>query len=516
MKLSNRIRFSLVLMSSSLLLLGGFLAYWLNGTYKEELAQLKSESHLLFLTSAQDVEDKLLRQVFVKGVAINEPLAFQSQNSSFEFNREINTSSFSGNWIDSFQEAPLDPWLNKPTSVEVGLPIKFELENDANSNLRVIVKEDTNARSEEIFSILSMFGDSATNELDKLGDGQVRFIFTDTFEDNANDLLAAEFQSKLSPEQQKVGIRIIAQADSQYFFRHNIGDRFYRNPIDGQDLALDLGEYQSYILQKMWPQILFSLFLFASIALAFYLVYRSLQQQRKLAALKNDFVSNITHELKTPITTVSVAIEALRNFQALNDPAKTEEYLDISQNELNRLSILVDRVLRMSRFEHATPELKKEPLNLQELLDNILLSFKLRFEQRQTDVNLDYHGDQFMVSADKAHLSSVLYNLIDNALKYSPEPPKIDIKVWEDKEQVWLRISDQGIGIEPEYQKKVFEKFFRVPTGNRHNVKGHGLGLSYVADVIRQHDGGLQLESKPDEGTSITFSLDRFAERSTH
>lgn len=510
MKLTNRIRFSLLLMGSSLLLLGGFLVYWLSGTYKDELAQLKSESHLLFLTSAQDVEDKLLRQVFVKGIVINSSDNPPPALSSFNFSKEPTDISS--------ELKPNDIWVQELKS-EKDLPIRIEVsKNELNkANLTVCIDDSNqNQDPEEIFSLLAMFGDSATNDIDPMGPDQIRFLFTDTFEDDANDLLAAEFQSKLSPEQQKVGIRIIEQSDSQYFFNHNIGDRFYRNPIDGQDLALDLGEYQNYILQKMWPQILFSLFLFVSIALAFYLVYRSLQQQRKLAALKNDFVSNITHELKTPITTVSVAIEALRNFQALNDPSKTEEYLDISQNELNRLSILVDRVLRMSRFEHATPELNKEKLNLQELLDNILLSFKLRFEQSQTNVNLDYHGDQFMVSADKAHLSSVLYNLIDNALKYSPEPPKIDIKVWEDKEQVWLRISDQGIGIEPEYQKKVFEKFFRVPTGNRHNVKGHGLGLSYVADVIRQHDGGLHLESKPSEGTSITFSLDRFAERSTH
>ncbi|MEL6652882.1 MAG: HAMP domain-containing sensor histidine kinase, partial [Bacteroidota bacterium] len=214
-------------------------------------------------------------------------------------------------------------------------------------------------------------------------------------------------------------------------------------------------------------------------------------------------------ELKTPITTVSVAIEALRNFQALNDPAKTEEYLDISQNELNRLSILVDRVLRMSRFEHGAPELNKESLDVQELLDTVLNSFKLRFEQSGAEVKVDHHGDHFQIQADKAHLSSVLYNLIDNALKYSPDSPQLNLKIWEEKQQVCLQIADQGLGIDPEYQKKVFEKFFRVPTGNRHNVKGHGLGLSYVADVVHQHGGGIHLESQPGQGTTITIRLDR-------
>lgn len=498
MKQSSRIQFSLILMGSSLLLLGGFLTYWLTGAYKTELAQLQSESHLLFINSAQNVEDQLLRQVFVKGVVINGHNKADASISEFKF--ESGPSRIPAG----------DTWIKEVENVGK-FPLEIELTQDSNTNLQVIISDDISRGSEEIFTILSMFGDSATNDLEKLGEDQRRFFFTDTFEDDANELLAAEFQRKLSPEQQRVGIRVIEQADSQYFLHQNNSYRFYRNPIDGRELALDLGEYKAYILQRIWPQILFSIFLFLSIALAFFLVYRSLQQQKRLATLKNDFVSNITHELKTPITTVSVAIEALRNFQALNDPAKTEEYLDISQNELNRLSILVDRVLRMSSYEHGAPKLKKESLDLQELLDNILTSFKLRFEQSNAKVNIDYHGDLFMISADKAHLSSVLYNLIDNALKYSPEQPQLDLKVWEDKEQVWLKVADQGIGIEPEYQKKVFDKFFRVPTGNKHNVKGHGLGLSYVADVIRQHDGGLHLDSKAGEGTSISISLDRLA-----
>ncbi|MFK7925275.1 MAG: sensor histidine kinase [Bacteroidia bacterium] len=503
MKQSGRIPFSIILMGSSLVLLGGFLTYWLAGTYKTELAQLQSESHLLFLNSAQNVEDKLLRKVFVKGVVINGKGKTDQPISKFEF--ESGPSHFPQ------KLAKGDAWIQEFDSSD-DLPISLEVSRDLNDKANVTVFfDDSTHAPDEIFTILSMFGDTATNDLDKLGEDQMRFFFTDTFEDDANDLLVAEFQRKLSPAQQRVGIRVIEQADSQFFLHQNNSYRFYRNPIDGRDLALDLGAYQTYILQRIFPQILFSIFLFLSIALAFYLVYRSLQQQKRLATLKNDFVSNITHELKTPITTVSVAIEALRNFQALNDPAKTEEYLDISKNELNRLSILVDRVLRMSSFEHSTPELKKESLDLQELLDNILTSFKLRFEQSDAKVNIDYHGDRFLVSADKAHLSSVLYNLIDNALKYSPERPQLDLKVWEDKEQVWLKVADQGIGIEAEYQKKVFDKFFRVPTGNKHNVKGHGLGLSYVADVIRQHDGGLHLESKMGEGTSISISLDRLA-----
>jgi two-component system, OmpR family, phosphate regulon sensor histidine kinase PhoR len=289
----------------------------------------------------------------------------------------------------------------------------------------------------------------------------------------------------------------------------------------GANYAAVFPNYQGYLLKKIIPQSLFSLFLLGITGIAFATIYRNLQRQRRLTQLKNDFISNVTHELKTPIATVSVAIEALQNFGVANNPAQTQEYLEISKNELNRLTLLVDKVLKMATFEEQGLALNKEIINLHELVQQVLKSMKLQFEkygayltpaplpsERGNAAPLSLgRGVGGEVLADRIHLTNVVYNLLDNALKYSHQNPQIGVQVSETEAEISLSVSDNGIGIPAEYQSKIFEKFFRVPTGDTHNVKGHGLGLSYVASVIEQHGGRLKLQSEEGQGSTFTVVL---------
>lgn len=274
-----------------------------------------------------------------------------------------------------------------------------------------------------------------------------------------------------------------------------------------QFLYSEFPNYQGYLYRKMIPHVFFSLFLLGITALSFFLVFRNLRQQQRLSKLKNDFISNITHELKTPIATVSVALEALNNFNALNNPERTREYLEISRHELNRLSILVDRVLKMSMFENQALELQKESFDFKLALENILNSLRLQFEKQGAQVSLNTHGAVFCVEGDPIHLTNVVYNLLDNALKYSKDHPKIDIDLSVVDRELQLKVIDQGIGIAAEYQSKVFDQFFRVPNENRHNIKGYGLGLSYVAGVVDLHGGRIAVESTLGQGTCFTIWL---------
>jgi two-component system, OmpR family, phosphate regulon sensor histidine kinase PhoR len=267
---------------------------------------------------------------------------------------------------------------------------------------------------------------------------------------------------------------------------------------------LTLENKVSYLLKKLTLPILFSLFLVGITVISFVLLYRNVVKQRRLAELKNEFISNITHELKTPIATVGVAIEALKNFNAMHDPQRTKEYLDISQNELQRLSLLVDKVLKLSMFEKNELELKKEQFDYRQLVEEVMNSMKLQFEKFHAKVNLHTEGENFIVEADKLHITSVVYNLLDNALKYSKENPVIDVQLTATPESIGLSVSDNGIGIEPAYKEKIFDKFFRVPTGDKHNIKGYGLGLSYVAEVIKRHHGNIKVESELGKGSTFT------------
>src|SRR5689334_18113451 len=186
---------------------------------------------------------------------------------------------------------------------------------------------------------------------------------------------------------------------------------------------LELANTFPYLLRRLALPILFSLFLVGVTILSFVVLYKNLLKQRRLAELKNEFIGNITHELKTPIATVGVAIEALKNFNAMQDPQRTREYLDISQNELQRLGLLVDKVLKLSMFEKKELELKKEQFDCKQLTEEVMSSMKLQFEKYHATVSIKTEGDDFKIEADRLHITSVLYNLLDNALKYSREDP---------------------------------------------------------------------------------------------
>jgi signal transduction histidine kinase len=289
-----------------------------------------------------------------------------------------------------------------------------------------------------------------------------------------------------------------------------------------QKLAVVATGYQYAIFKTLYPEILFALFVLLMIGLSFWLIYRNILQQKRLIAMKNDFISNVTHELKTPIATVGVAVEALNSFNALENPARTKEYLDISKSELNRLTLLVDKVLKMAVFEQGDPQLNIETFNLADLTQEIMNSMKLQFERFGANVvfqkinhaspkeifypDRKEGDDNFIINADKTHITSVIYNLIDNALKYGGEKPDINIVLQAPFYNfVHLSVADKGAGIPPQYKDKIFDKFFRIPTGDVHNTKGHGLGLSYVLSVVKQHKGKINVESE--EGKGSTFSI---------
>ena len=226
----------------------------------------------------------------------------------------------------------------------------------------------------------------------------------------------------------------------------------------------------------------------------------------KLNALRDEFVSNITHELKTPITTVGVALESLNMTNDINAP-QSRRYLDICQSELKRLSMFVERILH----NHA-PQIHYEKIDIRQILDDVMHHMKVQFDNKHALIEVHHAGESFVVNGDKAHMSGVLYNLLENALKYSAQHPVIKVNLGRENGSVRVEIEDNGIGIDPEYHQKIFEKLYRVPRHNRHDVKGHGLGLSYVADVVRKHNGKIDLKSEVGKGAKFSMTLPAYHE----
>src|SRR5258708_4345123 len=262
-----------------------------------------------------------------------------------------------------------------------------------------------------------------------------------------------------------------------------------------------------FIWRKLLLQLLFSFFLTTLTFASFYLMYRSILSNQRLLEIKNDFIGNMTHELKTPIATVSVALESLKNFSALDNPQRTKEYIEMAQQELNRLSILTDKVLKTAIFESNGLAFQTEKVDLEKIANRVIDSMRLVLEKRQAKINFLREGTVFDVNGNEDHLTNVVYNLLDNALKYSQEVPLIEVALKSFEDKIILSVQDHGLGLAPEHQKRIFEKFYRVPTGDVTNTKGYGLGLSYVQNVVRLHQGAVTVESTMGEGSTFIITL---------
>ncbi len=268
------------------------------------------------------------------------------------------------------------------------------------------------------------------------------------------------------------------------------------------DFKILLDNKTAYLLSSMGIWMYSSLTLLVILAV-FTFIMVSIIKGKKLALLKKDFVNNMTHELKTPIANISVASDAIRTTNM--DPERLRKYADIIYAENDRLHHLVDRVLQISAMEKENDTLTLEEVNLHEIVENVVESFEPLMQQRQGSITKALQAQRFTLLADKEHLSNVIYNLIENAVKYSGDKPEITLRTSSNGKGISLEVEDKGIGMSKDSQDRIFEKFFRAETGNLHNTKGYGLGLSYVKLIVEKLGGLITFNST--EGMGSTFRI---------
>jgi two-component system phosphate regulon sensor histidine kinase PhoR len=230
-------------------------------------------------------------------------------------------------------------------------------------------------------------------------------------------------------------------------------------------------------------------------------------KQKKLSEMKNDFIGNMTHELKTPISTIALSSEVLSDPNIVREPERLREYARIIRSENERLRTQVERVLQLSTLDKGSVELKRETVDLHALVKDVAGHFKLQLHERNTTLGLNLNATSFRVVGDRVHLTNALTNLMDNALKYGKDGGQITLSTRSKGNEFLLSVKDQGIGIRKEDVKHIFERFYRVHTGNVHNVKGFGLGLHYVREIAQAHGGGVSVLSEPGLGSTFTLSL---------
>lgn len=259
----------------------------------------------------------------------------------------------------------------------------------------------------------------------------------------------------------------------------------------------------SSILGMAMLSVIFTLIIIVAYSSALYQLIR----QKQISEIKTDFINNMTHEFKTPIATINLALDAIKNPKTMEDSSKVMRYLQMIKDENKRMHAQVENVLRISKLEKNQLDISKDKVDIHELIEEAVAHVELIVENRGGEVNLHLEASRTEILGNEFHLTNILVNVLDNANKYSPDSPKIDVYTENVKNSVLIRITDKGAGMSKAVLKRIFEKFYRESTGNIHNVKGHGLGLAYVKSIVEDHQGEVYAESEKDKGSTFYIKL---------
>ncbi len=315
----------------------------------------------------------------------------------------------------------------------------------------------------------------------------LKFEFSIYDDDLATKVQTENFEKKPNP----YGVPI---------FLDNNNESSYR-------LYVDFPDRKKYLLSSILWMVVLSIIFTGIIIIAYVSAIYQLIRQRQISQIKTDFINNMTHEFKTPIATINLALDAIKNPKIINDQEKVKRYLGIIKEENKRMHAQVENVLRISKLDKNELNISKERLELHDLIEDALTHVELIVEDRKGYVKMHLDAEKSSVLANETHFTNVIVNILDNAIKYSDDAPKIDVYTENVGNSIILKIVDQGNGMPKQVAKRVFEKFYREHSGNVHNVKGHGLGLAYVKKIVDDHHGHISVESEKGKGSTFIIKL---------
>ncbi|MEI6489529.1 MAG: HAMP domain-containing sensor histidine kinase [Bacteroidota bacterium] len=300
----------------------------------------------------------------------------------------------------------------------------------------------------------------------------------------------------------------LSELDKQLYNSHykiNLApDNIFIKP---QFLSLYFPNQNNYVISSLWFMLAISVVLMGVLIFSFYYTISTILKQKKLSEIKNDFISNMTHEFKTPISTISLACEVLNDRTIEKSEERTGKYVKMIRDENKRLSLLVENILQTAILDKGEFKLKIQQTDIHSLIEQTIANIRLQVENKEGEITTELRAENYNIEADRVHITNIIFNLIDNALKYSNDKPVISIATRSDKDGIFISVKDNGIGISKENQHRIFDTMYRVHTGNVHNVKGFGLGLSYVKAVVEKHGGSIKVESELNKGSTFTVYL---------
>lgn len=321
-----------------------------------------------------------------------------------------------------------------------------------------------------------------------------------------NFAIANEFGSKInfnvSPKTYNLNISIDKSSKTNLFPSNSLDENLY--------LYIFFPKKNAYIIKEMKASLVVTILLVILIIIALVFMFRTILEQKKLSEMKTDFISNMTHEFKTPISTIALACEALgdKDMIQTNSQGETAPFVKMIQQENKRLELLVESILQSAVIDKGEIRANIEKIEVKELIEHLISNAQFRIQGSYGSINFVSEGNEFYLNADKMHITNLIANLIDNAIKYSKQIPEINISLVKNTKTFVLSVSDKGIGIKKEYLPKIFDKLYRIPTGNIHNVKGFGLGLNYVKSICEEYGWNIEVKSQFGEGSTfiVTFN----------
>tara|TARA_B100000925_G_scaffold108906_2_gene80327 strand:- start:4843 stop:6429 length:1587 start_codon:yes stop_codon:yes gene_type:complete len=298
--------------------------------------------------------------------------------------------------------------------------------------------------------------------------------------------------------------------ENQEGFRYAIPIFQDEKGIRNYELIVSFPEKDKYVFSSILSVGGLTLFLTLFIVFVSTSALYQIVQQKKISEIKTDFINNMSHEFKTPIATINLALDAISNPKSLKTPNKLIQYANLIREENNRMLIQVENVLRISQLQKSNETIHKKSIDLHKIILEATNHVQLLLKDKGGILNTNLNASNYVINGNKDHITNIIINLMDNAIKYCDKKPNIKIETYNQKNDLIFTVSDNGIGMTPNVQKKIFDKFYRATSGNIHNIKGHGLGLSYVKKIVDLHKGKIILESKFGVGTNfiITFPLE--------
>ena len=286
------------------------------------------------------------------------------------------------------------------------------------------------------------------------------------------------------------------------------------NLVPVQQMVLVVPNFKAIVFRQMKWMIIGSVFFTLMIISAFTVTVYALLRQKKLSEIKNDFINNMTHEFKTPLATISLAVDALRNNKVIEDRTRMEYFSGIIKEENKRMNKHVETILQAALMDRQEVQLSKAPVHVHSLIRDVISNYTLQLQEIEGRIELELDADTDLINGDEVHMRNLISNLVDNAVKYSKEKLVLKIASYNNGKNLVVKFEDNGIGMTKETVRRIFEKFYRAHTGNLHNVKGFGLGLSYVKTIVDAHEGRIKVDSSPGKGSSFTIELPYLKDRS--